>query len=129
MSSLNSDATVRYRKLNDHDVDSEVRSTNLANDENSIPPVSFEGELNPFNQQRTSSSAIEGNDQSNNYDLSRVLKNIYNQIDQLKYRLQRDTYRRCINNEWMLIGSLVDKILFFTYCIVVIVSTNLIFKY
>ena len=128
MSSLNSDTTVRYRKVNDIENESEEMQTNNLTDDSNLPSNPFENDLNPFNQPQTSvANTVESNDH-NNYDLSLVLKKIYTQIDQLKYRLQKDTYRRCINNEWMLIGTLIDKILFFAYCLVVIVSTNSIFK-
>jgi hypothetical protein len=120
MSSLNSDTTVRYRKVNENESeDVEI---------NNLPPVSIVDNSNLYDQPQTSRES-EGNGQKKKYELSTVLRKIYNQIDQLKYRMQRDTYKRCINNEWMLVGTLIDKILFLAYCLIVIVSTNSIFKY
>ena len=120
MSSLNSDTTVRYRKVNENELEDE--------DTNNLPPVSIVDNSNLYVQPQTSRES-EGDEHKKKYELSIILKKIYNQIDQLKYRMQKDTYKRCINNEWMLVGTLIDKILFLAYCVVVIVSTNSIFKY
>jgi hypothetical protein len=60
--------------------------------------------------------------------LTRVLKKIHEHVDQMRYRMQKDTYKRCTNNEWLLVGTLVDRILFFTYCSIVIFCTMAIFK-
>lgn len=120
MSSLNSDTTVRYRKVNENELE-DVDTINL-------PPVSIVDNSNLYVQPQTSRES-EGDENKKKYELSIILKKIYNQIDQLKYRMQKDTYKRCINNEWMLVGTLIDKILFLAYCVVVIVSTNSIFKY
>lgn len=67
-------------------------------------------------------------DSSSKMTLTRLLKNIYDHMEQIRYRLQRDTYKRYVNNEWLLVGTLVDKILFFVYCSVVIFCTLSIFK-
>lgn len=84
-----------------------------------------ENEINGEQEAGTSSSQA---DPTRKYNFTKLLKKIYEQMDQLKYKMQRDTYRNCINNEWMLIGTLLDKVLFFVYCGIVIFTTMTIFK-
>ncbi len=60
--------------------------------------------------------------------LTKLLKSIYDHMEQVRYRIQKDTYRQCVSNEWLLVGTLVDKILFFVYCSIVIFCTLTIFK-
>lgn len=60
--------------------------------------------------------------------LTRLLKKIYDHIEQIRYAIQKDTYRRCVNNEWLLVGTLMDKMLFIAYFSIVIICTTVIFK-
>ena len=60
--------------------------------------------------------------------LVKYLKVIYDNIDQIRYKVQIDTYNSCKDNEWLLVGVLIDKILFFVYCTIVISSTLSIFR-
>lgn len=75
----------------------------------------------------------EPNDEQNlqnnrNLNFTKLLKKIYEHIEQVRYGLQRDTYKRCTHNEWLLVGTLIDKILFFLYCSIVIICTFTIFR-
>ena len=65
---------------------------------------------------------------TNKYSISQSLKRVYDHMEQLRLMLQRDTYRRCANNEWLLVAALVDKLLFFAYCGIVVFTTINIFK-
>jgi len=47
--------------------------------------------------------------------LTKLLKKIYRHTDQMRYRFQQDAYKECAKNEWFLVASLIDKILFFIY--------------
>lgn len=60
--------------------------------------------------------------------LTRLLKKIYDHIEQIRYGIQKDTYRRCVNNEWLLVGTLMDKMLFIAYFSIVIICTTVIFR-
>lgn len=73
---------------------------------------------------------LDSNETQSKHDKSLVkcLKVIYDNIDQIRYKVQIDTYNSCKDNEWLLVGVLIDKILFFVYCIIVITSTLTIFK-
>lgn len=62
------------------------------------------------------------------FNLSKLLRKVYDHMEQLRYRMQRETFKQCVNNEWLLVGTLVDKILFFTYCSIVIFCTLTIFS-
>ena len=122
MSAIDPDSNVRIRtsRTNEQDAESSRLANNAESSEN-LSTVSYTDVADTADQPHTS--------QAKNYDLTKVLKKIYNQMDQLKYRMQKDTYRRCINNEWMLVGTLVDKILFFVFCGIVLFSTRSIFKH
>ena len=114
MSSIHPDATIRYRKVTNNEDETEMGHVDNTQNASLLDGISS----------HTTESTNEVN-----FELSKVLKKIYTQIDQLKDRLQKDTYRRCVQNEWLLIGTILDKILFLTYCVIVIISTNAIFKY
>lgn len=60
--------------------------------------------------------------------LTKLLKRIHEHMEQIRYRMQKETYKNCTSNEWLLVGSLVDKILFFVYCSIVIFCTLTIFR-
>ncbi len=52
-----------------------------------------------------------------------LFKKVYEHLIQIRYSYQKFSYTTKLNNEWLLIASLVDRILFLLYCFVVIVST------
>lgn len=78
-----------------------------------------------FTRSRTTPS---NNRASSKMTLTCLLKSIYDHMEQIRYRIQRDTFLQCACNEWLLVGTLVDKILFFIYCSIVIFCTLTIFK-
>ncbi|CAF0769090.1 unnamed protein product [Brachionus calyciflorus] len=101
------------------DTDIRVRNRNRNDSEEISESTPQESEsLDNLNQK-------DGNKKNN---LTKLLRQIYENIDQIRYRLQIDTYNSCKNNEWLLVGTLVDKILFFVYCTIVIISTFTILK-
>jgi hypothetical protein len=123
MSSIDSEnIDVRVRNPNMHDQDSTSptrrnQSPSLINN-----PISSPTNHDANNPQSDSTSSI-------SYSLSKLLKMIHGHIDQLGYNYQKENYKLCVNNEWLLIGVILDKILFFVYCSVVIFATMIIFKY
>ena len=58
-----------------------------------------------------------------------LLRKCYNHLEQLRYKLQLQTYAQCTNNEWLLVAIFMDKILFFIYFIIVFFSLITIFKW
>ena len=81
------------------------------------------------NQSSNNTQTEANNPNVSSYTLSKLLKMIYGHMDQLGYTYQKENYRVCVNNEWLLIGVILDKILFFVYCSIVIFATMIIFKY
>ncbi len=73
--------------------------------------------------QPTTSSSFQ-----NKYNLTKLLKAIYNHMEQLRYKMQIEMYKKCTTNEWLLVAILIDKILFFIYCFIVILCTTTLFK-
>jgi hypothetical protein len=98
------------------DQEASVRARDVRSDETEL-----------LNKNVISSGANRGD--TKNYDLTRLLKKIYAHMEQLKYTFQRDTYELCKNDEWLFIALLIDKILFFFYCAIVVFATLSIFKY
>lgn len=80
------------------------------------------------NEPNETNEVNEHTEQHKRTNLTKVLKKIYENIEQIRYRMQIDTYNTCKNNEWLLVGTLFDKILFFVYCTIVIFSTFTIFR-
>jgi len=57
-----------------------------------------------------------------------LLRKCYNHLEQLRYKLQLQTYSQCTKNEWLLVAIFMDKILFFIYLIIVFFTLITIFK-
>ena len=60
--------------------------------------------------------------------LTKILKSIYDHVNQIRDRMQIEAYKQCSSNEWLLVAILVDKIFFFIYCFNVVIVTTNIFK-
>lgn len=117
--SMDVDEDTAYEKLTTARVDSNLSTSSRLMSETVTKPPSSSSRLNDSANLSAAGSKP---------TLTRLLKNIYDHMEQIRYRLQKDTYRRCVNNEWLLVGTLVDKILFFAYCSIVITCTLIIFK-
>lgn len=115
--SLNED--VAYEKLTTSRVDS--NNTSRRSEQDTLNEIASRPTPPRLGDSSTSAA-------SSKTTLTRLLKNIYDHIEQIRYGIQKDTYRRCVNNEWLLVGTLVDKVLFFAYCSIVIFCTLVIFK-
>jgi hypothetical protein len=101
MSPIDDDVTIRHRESNS----------------NSLPVA----------------TAVTTNSQSNepvkqSFTLTKLLKKTMIHLEQLRYKMQKETYKKCKNNEWLLVGVLADKIFFLIYCSIIIISTMTIFK-
>ena len=113
MSPVYQDVVVRNRDFGGGQTSRQIDTTERS-------PAAAEDEANGSQEAASNSNP--------KHSFTKLLKNIYEHMDQIRYRLQKDTYKRCTNNEWLLVGTLVDKILFFAYCSIVIFCTMTIFK-
>lgn len=68
------------------------------------------------------------NEAKQSFTLTKLLKKTMIHLEQLRYKMQKETYKKCKNNEWLLVGVLADKIFFLIYCSIIIISTMTIFK-
>jgi len=60
--------------------------------------------------------------------LKEVLKKIYEHLQQIHDTYQKKTFKEKHNNEWLLVASLVDRMLFIAYCFVIVLSVFSILK-
>lgn len=60
--------------------------------------------------------------------LKEVLKKIYEHLQHIHDTYQKRTFKEKHNNEWLLVASLVDRILFIAYCFVIVLSVISILK-
>ena len=60
--------------------------------------------------------------------LKEVLKKIYEHLQQIHDTYQKRTFKEKHNNEWLLVASLVDRMLFIAYCFVIVLSVFTILK-
>lgn len=132
MSEIDPEVSIRDRTTGqDEDVAYEKLTTSRV-DSNNTSRRSNDSMMNNRSMPSRMLVELSGNSSSssssNKTTLTRLLKNIYDHIEQIRYGIQKETYRRCVNNEWLLVGTLIDKILFFAYCSIVIVCTLVIFK-
>jgi hypothetical protein len=102
MSSIDPNADIRIRDSNSETSSNENNQTTLPNNER----PTREADMN----------------------FTRLLTKMYNHMDQLRYRMQRETFKKCTNNEWLLVATLVNKILFLTYFMIIFFTTKAIFK-
>lgn len=108
MSELDENLTVRDR--------TDLEGENLNENESSVMPTGSTGTTTATSAGRS------------NLTLTKLLKKTLNHMEQLRYKMQKETYKKCKNNEWLLVGILMDKIFFLIYCSVIIISTMSIFK-
>lgn len=89
-----------------------------------------ETDLEPTTSNTQTESEVKPAEPTNkpSLNLTKLLKTTLGHMEQLRYKLQRDTYKKCKNNEWLLVGILMDKICFLIYCSIIIISTMSIFK-
>lgn len=85
-----------------------------------------ETNLNLFNQEQENTNI--NVPISHNGKMRELLKKIYDHMQQIRYNYQKYSYKHNINNEWLLIASLIDRILFLTYTFVILVSTLTILR-
>jgi hypothetical protein len=132
MSALEQDVNIRVRN-----VESALEGDENVEEEEDVI-VSLNKNIFKSTVQTSTNSSVESGSagarqrvirkQSGQQSLNKLLDGIYGHMDQLGYSVQRDNYKECINTEWLLIGVIMDKILFFVYCFIVILSTMVIFK-
>ncbi len=86
--------------------------------------------INNNNTPSTSTATTTTTTTTNNKELilTKMLKKTMIHLEQLRYKLQRETYKTCKNNEWLLVGILFDKIFFLIFCSIILISTMTIFK-
>ena len=46
--------------------------------------------------------AEDRNANNEDYSFTKLLKKIYEHMEQVRYRMQKDTYKQCTNNEWQI---------------------------
>ena len=120
--------------IDTENIDVRIRNPNnrdqITNSNTSSPTRTTNQSSNNNNNNNNVQTEANHNQQTvSSYTLSKLLKMIYGHMDQLGYTYQKENYRVCVNNEWLLIGVILDKILFFVYCSIVIFATMIIFKY
>ena len=82
-------------------------------------------ELNERNQGETLNEAPP---KSNNEKMKELLKKVYEHTQQIRFNYQRYSYLNNINNEWLLIATIIDRILFLIYTGIILFSTFTILK-
>ena len=81
--------------------------------------------LEDSNQQENANEAAS---RSNNEKIKELFKKVYEHIQQIRFNYQRYSYKHNINNEWLLIATIIDRILFLIYTGIILLSTFTILK-
>ena len=91
--------------------------------------VTFEDEIAHIQNGLSSTEEDDINETpTNNGKIKELLKKVYEHIQQIRFSYQRYSYKSNMNNEWLLIATIVDRILFLIYTGVILLSTFLILQ-
>jgi hypothetical protein len=96
--------------------------------EDTIVVRNGDGDVNINNNTHSTSTTTTTTNNNKELILTKMLKKTMIHLEQLRYKLQRETYKTCKNNEWLLVGILFDKIFFLIFCSIILISTMTIFK-
>ncbi len=86
--------------------------------------ASIQANLNLPNEQDVHQNEIT----TNNGKMKELFKKIYEHMQQIRYNYQRQSYKNNINNEWLLIASIFDRIFFLIYTFIILFSSFAILR-